>query len=348
MGVLAIAGIVILGLGLAGAAYQAVGLARDARRFPPPGRLIDVGGRRLHAVTLGRGSPTVVLEAAIAASSLSWARVHSLVARDTCVCAYDRAGLAWSDPPRAPRTFAQMVDDLEGCLGALPCVAPYVLVGHSFGVFMCLTFAARHPHRVAGLVLVDPPSEWMRLDRRRLRMLRGGVLLSRIGSVLARVGIVRACLTLLTGGAPAAPRYFVKIFGPTTASTVERLVGEVRKLPPESHPVVQALWCQPKCFEAMAEHIRVLPEATASAGTIASVGDLPLIVISSGDQTPDVRAAHERLAKMSGRGRVVLASKSGHWVPYDEPELIVDAIREIVEHFRARGTHDAVDQDLAG
>ena len=348
MGALAVAGIVILGLGLAGATYQAVGLARDGRRFSPPGRLVDVGGRRLHAVTAGRGTPTVVLEAAIAASSLSWARVQPIVARDTSVCAYDRAGLAWSDPPPAARTFARMVDDLEACLAALPCVAPYVLVGHSFGVFMCLTFATRHPDRMAGLVLVDPPSEWMHLDRGRVRMLRGGVLLSRIGSVLARVGIVRACLTLLTGGAPAAPRYFVKIFGPTTAATVERLVGEVRKLPPESHPVVQALWCRPKCFEAMAEHIRVLPEATASAASIASLGELPLIVISSGDQTPDVRAAHEKLAKMSSRGRVVLASKSGHWVPYDEPELIVDAIREIVEHSRAQGAHDATDQDLAG
>jgi pimeloyl-ACP methyl ester carboxylesterase len=348
MGVLVIAGIVILGLGLAGSAYQTAGLARDARRFPAPGRLVDIGGRRLHAVSLGRGTPTVVLDAAIAASSLSWARVQPVVARDTCVCAYDRAGLAWSDPPAETPAFARMVDDLEACLAALACAAPYVLVGHSFGVFMALTFATRHPREMAGLVLVDPPSEWMHLDQQRARMLRGGVLLSRIGSLLARVGIVRACLTLLTGGAPAAPRYFVKIFGPTTAATIERLVGEVRKLPPESHPVVQALWCQPKCFEAMAGHLRVLPEATASAGAIGSLGDLPVIVISSGDQTADVRAAHEKLAKMSSRGRVVLASKSGHWVPYDEPELIVDAIREIVEDFRAQGAKNAADRDLAG
>src|SRR5262249_41441723 len=115
---------------------------------------------------------------------------------------------------------------------------------------------------------------------------------------------------------------------------------------PESHPVVQALWCQPKCFEAMAGHLRVLPEATASAGAISSLGDLPLIVISSGDQPADVLAAHEQLAKLSACGRVVLASKSGHWVPYDEPDLIVDAIREIVERFRTRGTHHA-DQNLA-
>jgi hypothetical protein len=67
---------------------------------------------------------------------------------------------------------------------------------------------------------------------------------------------VRACLALLTGGAPAAPRYFVKVFGPTAARTLERLVGEVRKLPSDIHPGVQALWCQPKCFQAMADHLR--------------------------------------------------------------------------------------------
>jgi pimeloyl-ACP methyl ester carboxylesterase len=219
-------------------------------------------------------------------------------------------------------------------LERMDCPAPYVLVGHSFGVFIGLTYAARHPERVVGLVLVDPPSEWTHPDRQRTRMLQGGVLLSAIGSVLARLGVVRACLALLTGGAPAAPRYFVKVFGPTTAGTVERLVGEIRKLPPESHPLVQALWCRPKCFEAMADHLRVLPEATASAETVRSLGDIPVIVISSGDQPMDVRASHEELARLSTRGRVVLAAKSGHWVPYDEPELIVDAIRDIVEDVR--------------
>src|SRR5215831_6732603 len=334
MGALAITGLVILGLALAGVVYQSVGLARDARRFPPPGRLIDVGDHRLHAVCRGRGAPTVVLESAIAASSVSWGRVQPAVAGFASVCAYDRGGFAWSDASPAPPGFSRIVDDLDALLTKLDCATPYVMVGHSFGVFVCLAYTQRHADRVAGLVLVDPPSEWMRLDQRRSRMVQGAVWLSQIGSVLARLGVVRACLALLTGGVPAAPRYFVKVFGPTTAGTIERLVGEIRKLPPESHPVVQALWCQPKCFHAMADHLRVLSEATASAGAITSLGDLPVIVISSGDQTPDVTAAHQQLAGMSSRGRVVVASKSGHWVPYDEPELIVDAIHEIVDTFR--------------
>src|SRR6185369_3971954 len=135
----------------------------------------------------------------------------------------------------------------------------------------------------------------------------------------------------LTGGAPAVPRNFVKGFGPTTARTVERLIGEIRKLPPELYPVVQAMWCRPKCFRAMAEHLGVLEEATAAIRSIASLGDLPTIVISSGDQPANVAAAHHALARMSSRGRVVVASKSGHWVPFDEPELIAEAVREIVE-----------------
>jgi pimeloyl-ACP methyl ester carboxylesterase len=336
MSTIVVVGIAVLVLSITGIITQLVSLRRDMRRFPPPGQLVDVGGFRLHAVCCGSGTPTAVLESAIAASSLSWARVQPAVARFTRVCAYDRAGLAWSDAPTVPRTFARIVDELDACLTNAECVAPYVMVGHSFGVFVCLTFAARHPQQVAGLVLVDPPSEWMQMNQRQLRMLRGAVQLSGVGRLLTRMGVVRACLALLTGGAPAAPRYFVKVFGPTAARTLERLIGEVRKLPHEIHPVVQALWCQPKCFQAMADHLRVLQEATASAAAVRSLGDLPVIVISSGDQTPDVTASHRALAAMSSGGRVVFASKSGHWVPYDEPELIVEAIREVVETFRLR------------
>jgi pimeloyl-ACP methyl ester carboxylesterase len=136
-----------------------IGSARSARRFPPPGQLVDVDGHRLHAVCAGHGAPTVVLESGIAASSLSWARVQPEVARFTSVCAYDRAGLGWSDASTAPRTIAHIVDELHALLTKLECAAPYVIVGHSFGVFVCLAYAARYPHQVDGLVLVDPPSE---------------------------------------------------------------------------------------------------------------------------------------------------------------------------------------------
>jgi len=326
-----VAGLIVALLGLGGAVWQSAALARDRRRFPPPGRLVETGRGRLHATCEGRDGPTVLLESAIAASSMSWTRVRPEVAGFASVCAYDRSGLGWSDAPSGSWSFARVVDDLHECLRRLECPRPYVLVGHSFGVFVCLAYAARYPQQVAGLVLVDPPSEWVHMDERRSRLLRGGVLLSHVGWFLARVGVVRACLTLLTGGAPAVPRHFVQIFGPTAARTLERLVGEIRKLPAEVHPVVQALWCQPKCFLALAGHLRILREATAAAAAVHSLGDIPVAVISSGDQTPDVAASHRALAELSSRGRVVSASKSGHWVPYDEPELVVEVIRETVE-----------------
>jgi pimeloyl-ACP methyl ester carboxylesterase len=326
----AVAASVAFTLIVAGLVYQSIGLARSARRFPPPGRLIDVDGHRLHAVCLGEGQPTVVLESAIAASSLSWSRVQPEVARFARVCAYDRAGLAWSDAAPGPRTIANILDDLHHLLVNIGAPAPYVMVGHSFGAFVCLAYAARHPELVRGLVLVDPPSEWVHMDRQHEHLLWGGFHMSRLGAQLARVGVVRLCLALLTGGAPGAPRNFVKLFGPTTARTLERLVGEVRKLPPDLHPVVQAHWCQPKCFMAMANYLRAL-EAAAAEAMKPGGPPVPRVVISSGDQPPEIIEAHQQLAHMSPHGQHVIAKHSTHWIPFDEPALIVDAIRHVIE-----------------
>jgi pimeloyl-ACP methyl ester carboxylesterase len=335
---LAILGL-LAALAALGAVYQAVGTRRSRRHLAPPGLLIDAGGHRLHAVCRGSGSPLVLLESGIAASSLSWALVQPQVATFTRVCAYDRAGLAWSDAASSPRTFTRIVDELDAVLAHVSSgergPERYVLVGHSFGSFVVRTYAARHPADVAGIVLIDPPTEWLTPTPQRARMLRGAIYLSRIGGLFAHLGIVRACAALLTGGAPAAPRWFVKIFGPTTARTLERLVGEIRKLPPDIHPVVQALWCQPKCFQAMADHLSALDRDGASMGALIPPRDVPIIVISSGDQPPEQIAAHQLLAGGSLRGRHIKAARSGHWVLFDEPELVTAIIRELVEAERS-------------
>ena len=148
--------------------------------------------------------------------------------------------------------------------------------------------------------------------------------------MLAQLGIVRASLTLLTGGAPGAPRRLVKVFGPTAAGTLQRLVGEVRKLPTDVHPMVQEVWCDPKCFRSMAAHLRVLEtEGPAIEATLPPEG-IPVIVISSGNHPPEEIAQHRALALRASAARHVVADRSTHWVQFDQPELIVGAVRDLI------------------
>jgi pimeloyl-ACP methyl ester carboxylesterase len=224
-----------------------------------------------------------------------------------------------------------MLGELRGVLGNASPGGPSVFVGHSFGAFLVCAYASQYPSEVAGLVLLDPPSEWHEMTREQTRLLWGGIQLSRIGGILARLGIVRACLALLTGGAPGIPRNFVRIFGPTAARTLERLVGEVRKLPPDVHPMVQELWCQPKCFGAMADHLSALEETAAMVAGITSLPDVPLVIVSSADQPTDTIAKHRELARLSSQGDHVIAATSGHWIQFDEPDLVVKTIRDVVD-----------------
>ncbi|HET9196384.1 MAG TPA: alpha/beta hydrolase [Vicinamibacterales bacterium] len=333
---------VVAALLLAGVIYQQVSIRR--RRFAPPGELIELGlprrsrfrssakagGHRLHARCAGSGAPLVLLESGIAASSLSWSLVQPEIATFTRVCAYDRAGFAWSDPASSPRTFDRIVDELACVLDRVGAGERYVLVGHSFGSFVIRAYAAKHPDRVVGLVLVDPPTEWLAMTAQQRRLIRRGRRLSRVGGVLAQLGIVRASLTLLTGGAPGAPRRLVKVFGPTAAGTLQRLVGEVRKLPTDVHPMVQEVWCDPKCFRSMAAHLRVLEtEGPAIEATLPPEG-IPVIVISSGNHPPEEIAQHRALALRASAARHVVADRSTHWVQFDQPELIVGAVRDLI------------------
>lgn len=280
----------------------------------------------------------MVLESGVAASSLSWARVQPGIAAFTRTCAYDRAGLGWSDPASSPRTFHRIVDDLRAVVaraGTGPWItlgagSRVILVGHSFGSLIVRGYAARYPEQVAGLVLVDPPTEWIEAMPERTRLIRRARQASAIGEFLARIGVVRASLALLTGGHPGAPRAFVKLLGRRASGTLERLVGEVRKLPPELYPAVQAHWCQPKCFRAMGEYLRVLDDEAATIAAVTTPPAIPVVVISGGHQPPSEIAAHQRLASASPRGGHLIAAGSGHWVNFDEPQVIVDAVRVLI------------------
>ena len=311
--------------------YQFIAGRAAARRFLAPGELIDVGGHRLHVSCTGAGRPPVLLESGIAASSLSWAAVQPAVASFTRACMYDRAGLAWSDVPSCPRTFDRIVDELATVLARVAPGEPCILVGHSFGSFVVRGYAMRHPHAVAGLVLVDPAIEWLTPDPDRAYRLRRAQFLARVGAWLSYLGIPRACLALLIGGAPAAPQRFSRLFGETVAQTLARLVGEVRKLPPGTYPLMQEFWSQPKCYHAMADHLAALERDGAAIARIETPASIPTTVISSGNQPQEQIDAQRRLAEASLTGRHVLAARSTHWVQFDEPGLIIEAVRAIVD-----------------
>jgi hypothetical protein len=147
--------IAMLTLASVGGGYETLREAADAKTFPMPGQLIDVGGHSLHLHCTGSGSPTVVLQpgGGEMSSNLGW--IAPAVARDTRVCVYDRAGRGWSEPADTTQDATQIATDLHTLLqrGNIP--GPYVLAGHSFGGLYVLTFAARYPTEVVGMVLVD-------------------------------------------------------------------------------------------------------------------------------------------------------------------------------------------------
>ena len=115
------------------------------------------------------------------------------------------------------------------------------------------------------------------------------------------------------------------------AQTLARLVGEVRKLPPETYPLMQEFWSQPKCSRAMADHLATLEHDAAAIARIETSALIPTIVISSGNQPEEQIDAQRRLAEASCGGRHVIAARSTHWVQFDEPGLIIEAIRALVE-----------------
>jgi pimeloyl-ACP methyl ester carboxylesterase len=119
------------------------------------GQLFDVGGRRLYLECTGSGSPAVVLQAGLGASSASWGRIAPAVAATTTVCTYDRAGHGRSDEAAAPQDGVALATDLHTLLDRAGVPGPYVLVGHSSGGPYVRVFAGRYPDDVAGMVLLD-------------------------------------------------------------------------------------------------------------------------------------------------------------------------------------------------
>jgi pimeloyl-ACP methyl ester carboxylesterase len=322
---------------LAGLIYQAMGTAADRRRYPPPGRLIALGDTRLHLLESGTGHPAVIFESGISATCLSWTSVQTQVKAFARACSYDRAWLGWSDSAASPRTTSNLVDQLHALIQAASLPCPCILVGHSFGGLLVRAYAARYPANVAGLVLVDPlsPTEWLHVSPAHARMLRLGVKLSRRGALLARIGIVRVSLALMMAGGRRIPQWIARVTGGRGESVISRLVGEVRKMPPETWPMVRAHWCQPKNFQGMAAYLESLRTSSVEASALGDPpASIPITILSASNATPAQLAEREEWAHRSPHGQHILARKSGHWIQLDEPQLVVQVIEEMVRLIR--------------
>jgi pimeloyl-ACP methyl ester carboxylesterase len=263
-----------------GAVVQAVLTARDGRANPAPGRLINVGGHRLHLYCTGTGSPTVVLEAALPGTSSEWAWVQGAVARTTRVCSYDRAGYVWSEPSPGPRDAKHIAVELHRLLRAAGIGGPYVLVGHSMGGVYVREYAALYATSAAGMVLVDAasPDQWTRIPGYSLASTRQQADLA---PLLARFGIMRLWTQSLAAGLPARARRAATAF-------------------------YGATWT----WETDAAEVDALPATDAEVqADSTSLGALPLEVVTAGGQ--EFSAAQERVWQQLQRELAGL-SRNGH------------------------------------
>jgi pimeloyl-ACP methyl ester carboxylesterase len=297
----------------------------------PPGRLIDLGTHRLHLNCSGSGTATVVFDAALGGSSLSWSLVQPHVARVTRACAYDRGGFGWSDAGPMPRTAGRIADELHTLLVRGGVEPPYFLVGHSFGGLVARLYAARHREAVAGLVLIEPaiPEDWSRPSADRLALIARGTRLCGVGSRAAQLGIARAVAALVRAGALTPARALVGLVSRGGLRREdEGILAPIWKLPPEVRRLLADMWTQPKFFDALGSQIAHVCDSAVEVlrDAPALPDDLPVAVMTSAAADPSRRAADAALAASSRLGRHVLVPDSGHWIPLDQPAAVVETV----------------------
>lgn len=330
--------LVVAAILILGAIYQAIGVARDRRRYLPQGRMVSVGSHQLHVVSAGTGLPTVVFEAALGASSISWSLVQPTIAKLTGTVAYDRAGMGFSELGPEPRTAQRIVDEMRAMLEAVKAPKPYLLVGHSYGGMTSRLFAAQFPDEVVGMVLLDQadPNTWKSPSPEQRQKIKFGALLARQGALVARVGIARATADLARLGAHrAAKTTAVVVSGGLLAGHTSRLIAPVDRVPSQLRRAAATAWIQPRFYQSLASQIRYMPESAAQVAVTSIRTDLPLTVLSASALPPGEKEANQRLAAQSSLGKHMVVPESGHWIQMDQPEIVIQAINEILEQLRS-------------
>jgi pimeloyl-ACP methyl ester carboxylesterase len=286
-----------------GATSQWLATRNELAATPPPGHLVDIGGYRLHLWCTGDGAPAVILDAGLGGSSADWGFVQPDVARFTRVCSYDRAGMGYSDPGPSPRTARRIASELAELLVRGGIDRPVVLVGASIAGFAVRVFASDHPERAAGLVLVDASHEDQAHEVPRM---------ARFVPLLSTLGVLR-------------------LLGISFGQRIESLAPSVR-------PFARATSFRAAGYHAAADELIHVRESASEVRSSRRKLTIPVLVITGGRGADEnSRQLQRDQASLSERGCLVIAQESGHVVAVEQPEVVVNAIRSVVE--TARG-HD--------
>ncbi|MFW3170497.1 alpha/beta fold hydrolase [Geodermatophilus sp. CPCC 206100] len=290
-----------------GGAIETVGLAADQRAHAMPGQLHDVGGHRLHLDCTGSGGPTVVLQSGLGGFSASWARIAPAVAGTTRVCAYDRAGQGWSEDAAGSQDGLAAAADLHALLARAGESGPYVLVGHSIGGDHAMTYAARYPEQVAGMVLLDATSPYRSAG---------------------------------TGETHSGPPSAVAVLPSLTRLGIGRLLPTSfwTALPEPAAGRLQAFASSPRGARNTVAESATLPTLLTQAQALSTLGSRPLVVVTAAEHAadPDWAAAHHRMAALStdSSHRTADATHAGLLDEEHGAQLSARAIGDVVQAAR--------------
>ena len=314
---------------IVGVAYEMSGRRQAAQDYPPPGKLVDVGGRMIQLDCRGTGSPTVVFESGLDMSgSLSWSMVHDEIAKSTRACAYSRAGIMWSDPTDAHQNGKSIAEDLHATLSKAGEQGPFVLVGHSLGGPYIMIYTKYFGQEVAGLVFVDAshPDQVQRSsgeDRAELKKLQSR---DKFGAALNWTGVVRAAAAS-DKGMPNRPEWVnqaVKAYRPTSLSS-------------------------------MLKESEASDETLAEAGMFRQLGDRPLFVLTAMARFSDQAMAswkvpteqknkykenwtqmQNELATWSSKSQHQLLADANHYIQFDRPDIVIAAVKSVIGKVRTK------------
>ncbi|MGY1636866.1 alpha/beta fold hydrolase [Geodermatophilus sp. SYSU D00742] len=294
--------VVVIAAAAVGGALETVGPASDDPGRTMPGQTHDVGGYRLHLDCTGSGGPTVVLFNGLGLTSANWARVAPGVGRSARVCAYDRAGQGWSEDGPQPQDGHQAAADLHTLLESAGERGPYVLVGHSIGGDHAMTYAARYPEQVAGMVLLDATDPY--------RVGGGPPSAMAVLPSLARLGVGRLLPTSYWSVLP------------------EPAAGQVR-----------VFSSGPRGWRNVRDEIATMPALLRQARALTTLGATPLVVVTAAgnEDDPAWLAAQERMAALSTDSAHRYAA-AGHGALLDEARGAagsVQAVEDVVRAVRA-------------